>query len=581
MNQTLFASIFGTVSDAPCVAIQEVSESSDFDFSDDEDEAELEVEYTVLQDLNHTHIPSAPDIISALKRIDAVQFMLLTQTQHEELLGTLLVQELGAGQDLTVKDAPAEGLYVVISEGPALVDDATGEIASSGAIVDIETIMYNATVCRCSMKAGTDGCTVAFLPKSNFSMWKEIRARLLYEAVPLFRTVSIERLHCLQVTHEYADPDTVIHGILVITSGVVIVKSDGPEARLFPGHIMGVREMFEKEQSEGLAETRVGAARLLEKEVTALMQEEMNFMMAVGETIFQRCVVTEARMKRASDEDVHIAVVSSPVPPGRGGLSRTQSVLKQSTIVWERKAVLRRNDKNQSFINEYCIFRRLGTGATAAVYLCGTQQPDNKEIEHVAVKVVVRDRTGHCLQREIDALKNLTHPNIISLLKIIDDPKCDKVFLVEEFAQGGSMMGVTLNLKDGQKCAADCLSALHYMHRKGYVHRDIKPANLVRMLDGTVKLADFGCAIKVGREEHVAFAGTPAFTSPEICIGAKVTPAVDVWALTATLHCIMYGKPPFSSYRRVELEDEIRYNAPRLGSGYMASFTADEISPVL
>jgi CRP-like cAMP-binding protein len=563
MNNTFFASIFGTLAEAPCSSIQEVSEESELDLFDD-----TEVDPPRFQ-TPPPAVDDTPNIVSALKKIDAVQYLQLNENQQQELLDTLQISELSQGDDLTKRGQSAAGLYIVISEGPALVDDTTGEIVSSGAIIDVETLLYNALDCRCNMKAGADGCSVGFLPLCHFAQWRDIRVKLMYEAVPLFRTISTTRLHTLQISHEYAEADTVIHGILVITSGVLIVKGDSPEARLFPGHIMGVREMFEQEESEGTAETYMGAARLTEQEITELMQDEPDFMIAVGESIFQRCVATEARLRRASIERIQ------HTPPRN--LTRTQSVLTQSNIVWERKAVLRR-EKNLSYINEYCILRRLGTGATAAVYLCGTQAAGQVDMDHVAVKVVVRDRTGQSLQREIEALKNLIHPNIVLLLKVIDDSKCDKVFLVEEFAQGSSMTGITLNLREGQRCAMDCLSALRYMHGRGYVHRDIKPANLVRMLDGTVKLADFGCAIKIGHEEKFAFAGTPAYMPPELCVGAKVTPAVDVWALTATLHYIMYGKPPFSSYRRIELEDSIMYRPPSLGSGDMSTFTADEIT---
>ncbi len=197
---------------------------------------------------------------------------------------------------------------------------------------------------------------------------------------------------------------------------------------------------------------------------------------------------------------------------------------------------------------------------------------------HSAIKVVVRNRCGQSLQREIDALKNMNHPNIITLNKVIDDPHCEKVFLVEEYASAGSLSGITLGMRDGQRCAVDCLNGLNHMHRRGFVHRDVKPANLVRMMDGTVKLADFGCAIKVGGEENTVFAGTPAYMAPELCVGTKVTAKVDVWAFTATMHYIIYGKPPFSSYRRVELEDSIMYRPPSLSASEMPSFTGDEIS---
>lgn len=40
------------------------------------------------------------------------------------------------------------------------------------------------------------------------------------------------------------------------------------------------------------------------------------------------------------------------------------------------------------------------------------------------------------------------------------------------------------------------LAAVQHVHAARWVHRDIKPANFLYFADGTVKLADFGCAKK-------------------------------------------------------------------------------------
>jgi [calcium/calmodulin-dependent protein kinase] kinase len=40
---------------------------------------------------------------------------------------------------------------------------------------------------------------------------------------------------------------------------------------------------------------------------------------------------------------------------------------------------------------------------------------------------------------ELSVIKKLIHPNIIQLHEVIDDPKLDKVYLVFDFLEGGTI----------------------------------------------------------------------------------------------------------------------------------------------
>jgi hypothetical protein len=89
------------------------------------------------------------------------------------------------------------------------------------------------------------------------------------------------------------------------------------------------------------------------------------------------------------------------------------------------------------------------------------------------------------------------------------------------------------------------------VHRVDIVHRDIKPGNVMITDGGLVKVLDFGIAILRGagalpRLTQVdRTVGTPAYMSPEQCLGQVVTSASDIYSLGCLLLELLTGDPPF------------------------------------
>jgi len=83
------------------------------------------------------------------------------------------------------------------------------------------------------------------------------------------------------------------------------------------------------------------------------------------------------------------------------------------------------------------------------------------------------------------------------------------------------------------------------------VHRDIKPGNVMITDGGLVKVLDFGIAILRGagalpRLTQVdRTVGTPAYMSPEQCLGQAVTAASDIYSLGCLLLELLTGDVPF------------------------------------
>jgi serine/threonine-protein kinase len=125
---------------------------------------------------------------------------------------------------------------------------------------------------------------------------------------------------------------------------------------------------------------------------------------------------------------------------------------------------------------------------------------------------------------------------------------------------------LSLELRKLLRRILDVCNAIDYAHSRGVIHRDLKPANIILGRHGETLVVDWGLAKSVGRadssvgEQTIAPSssgssetlpgsalGTPAYMSPEQASGDldRLGAHSDVYALGATLYCLLTGKPPF------------------------------------
>ena len=96
-------------------------------------------------------------------------------------------------------------------------------------------------------------------------------------------------------------------------------------------------------------------------------------------------------------------------------------------------------------MNQYVILKQLGIGASSVVVQAMIPDQNDDALDaYFAMKIYKRaflnkNQNQVILIQELNALKKLTHPNIIQLHEIIDDPKEDKVYLVMDLLEGGTV----------------------------------------------------------------------------------------------------------------------------------------------
>jgi serine/threonine-protein kinase len=205
----------------------------------------------------------------------------------------------------------------------------------------------------------------------------------------------------------------------------------------------------------------------------------------------------------------------------------------------------------------YQILSELGRGAMGVVY----QARDPKINRVVAVKTI--SMAGQPAQeereyrerffREAEAAGRLSHPGIVTIFDVGEEPETRAPYIVMELVGGQSLEQLLargdhkLPLETALQLTLELAKALDFAHGQGVIHRDLKPANILITEDGHPKIADFGVAKLNLANQSLAgrVLGTPAFMSPEQLNGDAVDGRSDLFSLGVVLYTMLTGYRPF------------------------------------
>lgn len=204
-------------------------------------------------------------------------------------------------------------------------------------------------------------------------------------------------------------------------------------------------------------------------------------------------------------------------------------------------------------VGNYLVHEKLGQGGFGSV-MKGVHAETG---EAVAIKFVPKStfRQFSDLQRvfmEIQALRNLRHPNVIRILDVADHP--ENICFIMEFASGGELRGYvekqeSISEEEARIFFKQIVRAVHYIHSKKIIHRDLKLENILLDAYKRCKIVDFGLSDYVSSKERtVTDAGTEAYLAPEAYSGSSRDSdpfKIDVWSLGVILYAMTHGKLPF------------------------------------
>ena len=173
--------------------------------------------------------------------------------------------------------------------------------------------------------------------------------------------------------------------------------------------------------------------------------------------------------------------------------------------------------------------------------------------EYIVIKMlikseIVKSKQEQHILNELDILKNISHPSIISCSGFTQDEKY--IYFAFEFIQGGDLFNLLkvencFSIDKAQFYAGQIVFVFEYLHSKNIVYRNLKPENILINKNGYIKIADFQFA-KVVTDRTYTMCGTPGYLAPEIILNKGHGLSVDWWALGVLLYEMICGIDPFS-----------------------------------
>ena len=179
----------------------------------------------------------------------------------------------------------------------------------------------------------------------------------------------------------------------------------------------------------------------------------------------------------------------------------------------------------------------------------------------------------HQFITEAHLLANSGHPNIVKVWDFFEEDEL--FFIVMDYIPGQNLAeliqsGHNFHPNQASHYIHQIASAVSVVHKNGFLHRDIQPKNIIRRAGtNTVVLTDFGiaCDLTPGiRQTHTNLFSV-GYSPPEQCNPQqKLSPATDIYALTATLYYLLTGKAPTPAALRLSqaVPQTLKFSAKEL-----------------
>lgn len=187
-----------------------------------------------------------------------------------------------------------------------------------------------------------------------------------------------------------------------------------------------------------------------------------------------------------------------------------------------------------------------GKGASAVAYVVKDEKGERLLLK---IQSVADEVSRKKVNREVNILRQLSHPNIVKLHKYKTDKEGKYAYYIMQLGEKGTLKDQPA-ITDKQQILRlfkKLAEAVNFIHKHNFVHTDLKAENIVFTSQNEPLIIDFDLALKLG-DEQVQRGSLPYMDLAIVKSKDSkfvYTESVDIYSLGVIFYEIVHKKVPF------------------------------------